>query len=91
RVSSTAPARCSQLKPIKTMSRPRRTGAIPTDPFKHRLTLLYTEGQAVGILIENRRGRRQAQAISMATAEAALAYCRANAAALLYLPNPNRN
>ncbi|MCW5560067.1 MAG: hypothetical protein KIT22_19800, partial [Verrucomicrobiae bacterium] len=91
RAANTAPARCSQLKPIKTMSRPRRKGAIPDDPFKHRVTLFFTEGQSVGILVTNHRGRRQAQAISMATAEAALAYCRAHAAALLYLPNPNRN
>lgn len=64
---------------------------MPSDPFKCRLTLFFTEGQSVGILVENRGGRRRSQTLSLATAEAALAYCRANAAALLYLPNPDRN
>jgi len=73
------------------MSQPQWKGAIPPDPFKHQLTVFYTEGQAAGILVINRRGRRRLQALSLPTAEAALDYCRANAAALLYLPNPVRN
>ncbi|MBN8246235.1 MAG: hypothetical protein J0L84_02185 [Verrucomicrobia bacterium] len=73
------------------MSKPQVKGAIPPDPFKYQLTVFYTEGQASGILVTNRGGRRRQQILRLATAEAALAYCRANAAALLYLPNPARN
>lgn len=64
---------------------------MPQDFFNYRKTVFYTEGQTAGILVTLRGRRRQAQSISMATAEAALAYCRANAAALLYLPDPTRN
>lgn len=53
--------------------------------------MFYTEGDPAAILVTNRKGRRREQAIRMDTAEAALAYCRAHAAALLYLPNPHRN
>jgi hypothetical protein len=73
------------------MSQPRKKRAMPQDIFNCRKTVFYTEGQAAGILVTLRGRRRQAQPISMPTAEAALAYCRANAAALLYLPNPMRN
>lgn len=64
---------------------------MPQDFFNCRKTVFYTEGQASGILVTLTGRSRRAQPISMATAEAALAYCRANAAALLYLPNPARN
>jgi hypothetical protein len=71
------------------MSQPQKR--IPA----HNKTVFYTEGQTTAVLVERLGGRRRQQLLGVTTAEALLTWCRANAAALLYLPTPdpeaNRN
>ncbi len=61
----------------------------------HNKTVFYTEGQTTAVLVERSGNRRHQQLLGVTTAEALLGWCRANAAALLYLPTPapesNRN
>lgn len=55
-------------------------------------TVIYQEGHHVAILIDRRQNKRRQRSLRMPSAEAALAYCRRTAAALLYLPeSPSRN
>ena len=54
--------------------------------------ICYTEGNPSALLITNKMNRRTTKAMQFATAELALAWCRANLAMMIYLSaDPARN
>ena len=48
--------------------------------------MFFNEGNPVAMLVTVKAGRRKVGKMKMATAEAALAWCRANLAMLVYMP-----
>ena len=49
--------------------------------------MFFNEGNSLpAMLVTNKSGRRKVRSLEMATAEAALAWCRANLAMLVYMP-----
>jgi hypothetical protein len=47
-------------------------------------TMFYTEGNPAAMLVTNTAGRYSKRAMTFPTAEAALGWCRSNAATLVY-------
>lgn len=64
-----------------------------SQPRKHK-TVYYTEGQTMAVLVTREGRKRSWQVLGSTSAEALLQWCRANAAALVYMPkveDPARN
>ena len=62
-------------------------GEIPLPgTFGQSKTVFYIDGEPAGVLVENVNGRRRKRVLKLATAEAALAWCRSHASALVFLP-----
>jgi hypothetical protein len=65
-------------------------GGLPFSPaFPQSKTLFYNEGHPTAILVDRRLGKRRQRSLRIATAEAAMAWCRRSAAALLCYPARN--
>ena len=61
-------------------------------PLQASLTMFYTEGNPIALVVENRKGNRIEKELTLDTAEAALAWCKKHGAMLVYLPfDPTRN
>lgn len=54
-------------------------------------TMFYTEGGTSAVLVERIGRRRAIRSIELATAEAAVAWCRRNFVPLVYTPSNDRN
>lgn len=54
-------------------------------------TMFYTEGGTSAVLVERIGRRRAIRSIELATAEAAVAWCRRNFVPLVYTPSNCRN
>ena len=67
------------------MSSPNAENSLPDFSGQTKI-LFFNEGNPVALLVTNRAGRRKATARPFATAEAALGWCRANSAVLVYAP-----
>ena len=68
------------------------SGFNPPAPAGQSKTMFYNEGNPVAILVTSRSGRMKQSTLDFPTAEAALAWCRQNGAALYYMPvNPAAN
>ena len=62
------------------------------EAFGQFQTLFYVEGKPTAILVKSLHGRRRERVLKLATAQAALAWCQARRAMLVYLPaNPQEN
>jgi len=68
------------------MSQPENNKSSRWTKAVHAKTIFYTEGNPIALLVTNRAGRRKASTQPFASAEAALAWCRGNAAILVYCP-----
>jgi hypothetical protein len=67
-------------------------GFTPPDFSGQTKTMFYSEGNPAATLVTNRAGRRSVKSFEFPQAEAALAWCRAHGAMLIYLPpDPSRN
>ncbi|MCX6896281.1 MAG: hypothetical protein NTZ16_12450 [Verrucomicrobia bacterium] len=67
------------------MSKPHE-GFTPPDFAGQTKIVFCNEGNPVSMLLTNRAGRRSEKPLKLATAEAAVAWCRKNGAMLIYFP-----
>ena len=67
------------------MSKPHE-GFTPPVFSGQTKTMFYVEGSQVATVIINRAGKRNQKALKIATAEAAVAWCRKERAYLIYAP-----
>lgn len=67
------------------MTKPHSGFNLPA-PAGQTKTMFYNEGSPTAVLVMNRAGRRKATSMNFPQAEAALAWCRANGAMLIYCP-----
>jgi hypothetical protein len=65
------------------MSQPQKPAL---DIFQQSKVLFVIEGKPSALLVVNRNGKRKSRAEYFKTAELALAWCRRNAATMVYLP-----
>ena len=67
------------------MSKPNPKNHLPDFAGQSKI-MFVNEGNPLAMLVTNKAGRRNIGHLQMATAEAALAWCRKNMTMLVYLP-----
>lgn len=55
-------------------------------PHKAGLTMFYTEGNPVALVVSNVEGKRTDRKVPIANGEAALDWCRQHGSVMVYLP-----
>jgi hypothetical protein len=76
-------ARDNPKEMIPPMKSPSDKNNPPATPVTTK-TMFYTEGSTIALIVTNRGDKRTKMHVAMLSAEAALAWCKANASNLVY-------